>query len=65
VIILNQRHRAYVLREYERYFNTARPHQGINQRIRDLLLTRTLPRIGKVGRHDILGGVIHDYLHAA
>jgi putative transposase len=64
VIILNQNHLVYVLREYERYFNTARPHQGIGQHIPDPPPTRSLPGTGKVERHDILGGVIHDY-HAA
>jgi putative transposase len=31
IIILSQGHLAYVLRKYERYCNTARPHQGIKQ----------------------------------
>lgn len=35
LIILNQSHLAYVLRAYERYFNTARPHQGIQQHLPD------------------------------
>jgi putative transposase len=65
LIILNERHLAYVLREYERYFNTARPHQGICQQIPDPPLARNLTAIGKVERRDILGGIIHDYFHAA
>jgi putative transposase len=62
---LRQRHLAYVLSEYERYFNRARPHQGISQRIPDPLLPRNLLRTGKIERRDILGGVIHDYYAAA
>jgi putative transposase len=65
VIILNQNHLAYVLREYERYFNTARPHQGIGQQIPDPPPVRNLPGNGRVERRDILGGVIHDYYAAA
>jgi putative transposase len=65
VIILNQNHLAYVLREYECYFNTARPHQGIGQQIPDPPPTRNLPGTGKVERRDILGGVLHDYYAAA
>jgi putative transposase len=52
----------YVLREYERYFNTGRPHQGIGQAIPDPPLTSSVS--GKIQRRDILGGIIHDYFHA-
>ena len=65
VIILNQSHLAYVLREYETYFNSARPHQGIQQQIPDPPLNGSLEDTGKVKRRDILGGIIHDYYHAA
>jgi putative transposase len=65
VIILDQRHLAYVLREYERYFNTARPHQGIGQALPDPPPVSSLSVSGTIQRHDILGGVIHDYFHAA
>jgi putative transposase len=58
VIILNQNHLAYVLREYERYFNTARPHQGLGQQLPDPPPAGNLPGTGKVERRDILGGVI-------
>ena len=32
-IILNERHLHRIVKEYETYFNNARPHQGIDQRI--------------------------------
>ena len=63
LIVLNERHLAHILREYERYFNQARPHQGIHQQIPcpgDPQLTT-----GKVECHDILGGTIHDYYRVA
>jgi putative transposase len=33
VLIINQAHLRRVMREYIAFFNTARPHQGINQQI--------------------------------
>jgi transposase InsO family protein len=33
VIILGERHMESVLREYQRYYNGARPHQGLGQRV--------------------------------
>jgi putative transposase len=32
-LILGERHLSRLMKEYERYFNDARPHQGIGQRI--------------------------------
>lgn len=63
LLILNQTHLRSVLREYEHYFNTARPHQGIGQKIPDPPLDRSLT--GIVKRRDLLGGVLHDYYRAA
>jgi putative transposase len=63
VIVLNQSHLAYILREYKRYFNHARPHQGIDQQIPyppAKLLTQ-----GRLGRRTNLGGIIHDYYRPA
>ncbi len=34
-LILNQAHLRAVLAEYQEHYNTARPHQGIGQRIPD------------------------------
>ncbi len=65
IIILNQDHLAYVLREYERYFNTARPHQGIVQAIPAPPLNSSMRGSGKIKRRDIMGGIIHDYFRAA
>jgi putative transposase len=69
-LICNQRHLLHALREYERFYNLHRPHQGI-AKVRPL---KPLPepitdpdqlaRIN-VHRHDRLGGVLHEYEHAA
>jgi transposase InsO family protein len=63
LIILNTAHLKYVLREYQHFFNIARPHQGIGQKIPDPPLEQ--PISGIVKRRDLLGGVLHDYYRAA
>jgi hypothetical protein len=63
LLILNQTHLRSVRRESEHYFNTARPHQGIGQKIPDPPLDRS--RTGIVKRRVLLGGVLHDYYRAA
>jgi putative transposase len=69
-LILNQAHLLYALREYERHHNTHRPHRGIaNARpLRALPDPTTEPaaltRL-RIRRHDRLGGLLHEYDHAA
>ena len=63
LIILNTAHLKYALHEYEHFFNTARPHQGIGQKIPDPPLE--VSSGGRVRRRDLLGGVLHDYYRAA
>ncbi|WP_343422601.1 integrase core domain-containing protein [Candidatus Flexifilum breve] len=63
LIILNTAHLKYVLHEYESFFNTARPHQGIGQMIPDPASESSSS--GMVKRRDLLGGVLHDYYRAA
>ncbi|WP_413797138.1 integrase core domain-containing protein [Streptomyces iranensis] len=69
-LIWNQRHLLHTLREFEQFYNTHRPHQGIaNARplhpvpppIDD---PDTLAHLN-VRRHDRLGGILHEYKHAA
>jgi putative transposase len=63
LIVVNEAHLKAVLREYEHFFNTARPHQGIGQKIPDPPPESSIS--GKVKRRDLLGGVLHDYYRAA
>ena len=59
ILVLNENHLRRVLREYGKYYNHARPHQGLGQHFPvSLLVTNTA---GPIRRRDILGGVIHDY----
>jgi putative transposase len=62
LLILNQRHLRRVLREYVQYYNTARPHQGIQQHAP---LPLPLAQSGPIARRDVLGGIIHDYYRQA
>jgi transposase InsO family protein len=69
-LIWNQRHLWYALREFETFYNEHRPHQGIaNARpLKPLPEPITDPdqltRLN-IHRHDRLGGVLHEYDHAA
>ena len=69
-MIWNQRHLLHALREFEQFYNGHRPHQGIaNARP----LWSLPPRIADpdklahltLRRRDRLGGILHEYEHAA
>ena len=66
VLILNEGHFERVLREYAlSYFNAARPHQGLGQRV-PVASERTPYAAGaKVVAVPVLGGLHHDYRVAA
>ncbi|MBD0328170.1 MAG: transposase [Pyrinomonadaceae bacterium] len=63
VIILSEQHLFRVLKEYEKYFNHARPHQGIGQQIP--AGDKSVGGDGPVCCRDVLGGIIHDYYRQA
>ncbi len=60
ILILNENHLQRVLREYDKYYNHARPHQGIGQRFPVSVLGREHNRNGPIRRRNILGGIIYD-----
>jgi putative transposase len=69
-LICNQAHLLHALREYETFYNAHRPHRGIaNARpLRPLPQPITDPdKIARlrIHRHDRLGGLLHEYEHAA
>jgi len=66
MIILSETHLQRVLADYAlNYFNTARPHQGIGQRI-PVPGERVLARsVGSITALPVLGGLHHDYRAAA
>jgi transposase InsO family protein len=63
VLIINQAHLRRVMREYIAFFNTARPHQGIDQQIPVSPTSRSVS--GPVRCRQILGGILHDYYRGA
>ena len=70
VLILGESHLRAVLAEYQVHYNTARPHQGIAQRVPDGELdggrsTVTDLDREQIHRKPVLGGLINEYARAA
>ena len=66
LLILNRRHAAFVLHEFEGHYNDHRPHRTLSQAAPSRPLPhRPLAAIHKIQRHDRLGGVLHEYQQAA
>jgi transposase InsO family protein len=69
VLVLGAEHLQHVLDEYRRFFNAARPHQGIGQRQPSLFNSRArklAPAKGEViMSRSVLGGLHRDYELAA
>lgn len=67
LLILHEQQLYRVLQAYVTYFNQARPHQGLKQRIPDLA-DATFPakaRAGPILAVPVLGGLHHDYRRVA
>jgi putative transposase len=67
VLLLDDKHLRRVLVEYVRYFNHARPHQGLGQRVPAPPDPAGVPQRtdGPVLAASILGGLHHEYRRAA
>src|SRR5258707_125070 len=70
VLILSEQHLRAVLTEYQAHYNTARPHQGIGQRVPDDELDAARTTVTDVDsqqirRKAVLGGLINEYAYAA
>jgi transposase InsO family protein len=67
-LIWNRRHLKQVLTEYLRHYNTARPHRGVNLQMPTLATqppSASTSQLHRIERTDVLGGLIHEYSHAA
>ena len=69
MLILGEGHLRAVLAEYQVHYNTARPHQGIAQRVPDGKHDGGHPTVadldrGRFLREPILGGLINEYARA-
>jgi putative transposase len=63
LLIINQAHLQRVMREFVTYYNTVRPHQGIDQQT-------PIPSTASIGSgpvrcRNVLGGILHDYYREA
>ena len=69
ILILNQSHLRAVLTDYQEHYNTARPHQGLGQRVPDGDPTRRVtaahPATCQIRRKPVLSGLINEYERAA
>jgi putative transposase len=68
MLIWNQRHLEQVLTVYVEHYNTARPHRGINLGVPAAdgePPLASLAQIRRIDRVDVLGGLVHEYRHAA
>jgi hypothetical protein len=62
IFVVNQPILERSVKEYGSYYNDARPHQGIQQRIPGRYGDRVNPTAeGKIISKPILGGLHHDY----
>ncbi len=70
VLILGEDHLRTVLTECQMHYNTARPHQGIAQRVPDGKHDDGRPTVAdldreRILRRPVLGGLINEYARAA
>ena len=70
VLVLGEAHLRAVLAEYQAHYNTARPHQGIAQRVPDSVhdgghLTAANLDRERIIRKPVLGGLINEHARAA
>jgi putative transposase len=69
-LIWNQRHLLHALHEFEDFYNGHRPHQGIANACPLYLLPPPITDPDQIARlnirrHPRLGGILHEYQHAA
>jgi putative transposase len=68
MLIWNQRHLEKVLTVYVEHYNSARPHRGISLSVPAADSEPTpasQDQIRRIDRVDVLGGLVHEYRHAA
>ena len=68
LLIWNRRHLENVLAAHVEHYNTARPHRGINLGVpvaQGEPTPATVAQIERIERVDVLGGLVHEYRHAA
>jgi transposase InsO family protein len=62
ILIIDQRHAAAVLLEFEHHYNDHRPHRSLGQAAPLRPLPHHAPtEMRKIHRHDRVGGLLHEY----
>jgi putative transposase len=69
-LIVNQAHLLHALGEYEAFYNEHRPHRTLHAAAPLRRLPQPIVKPGRLGRlgirrRDRLGGILHEYRHAA
>jgi putative transposase len=69
-LVWNQAHLFHALREYEAFYNEHRPHRTLAGAAPLCPLPEPITKPDRIAhldvrRHDRLGGILHDYQHAA
>jgi transposase InsO family protein len=69
-LIWNQRHLLYALREFEHFYNEHRPHRTLRAAAPLRPLPEPMTSLEQIAhldvrRRDRLGGILHEYRHAA
>ncbi len=64
LFILGEAHLRRILKEYVKYYNQQRPHQGIEQQLPEPDITLN-SSTGKITAFPVLGGLHHSYERAA
>jgi transposase len=65
-LILGRRHLDHVLASYVRHYNAERPHRGIELRVPEKQRhVDPVAIVPEIKRHDLLGGLIHEYYPVA
>jgi transposase InsO family protein len=65
ILIINQRHAAAALSEYQDHYNHHRPHRALRQAAPHALPEHHQADTTRVRRLDRLGGLIHEYQQVA
>jgi transposase InsO family protein len=65
LLIVGRRHLEHVLRTYVTHYNRERPHRALALAPPEAISGRDSPAAATIERHDLLGGLIHEYRAAA
>jgi putative transposase len=65
LLIFGRRHLEHVLRRYVTHYNAERPHRALALLTPTGSAERNPPAAAIIERHDLLGGLIHEYRAAA